>query len=137
MKELVAVQPDFEIHVNTHHGKTVPNVADLIRRRDWYGTADVNVVEDGLVPDGVTPVAMLEFTRYEMVYSEDWRPTKSERRDIRIVAKDVETAMAMALAWITEHHRITLDQHTDAELLAFHEEQRALQQKAWREKHGF
>lgn len=136
MKELIAVQPDFEIHVNCFGVAGKISVKDVIRRRDWHGTADVNVVEDGLVADGTVPIAVLEFNRHLMVYKNSWSTTRSERQDIRILAKDIDTALTMALEWITAHPEYASEQHSDAELEAYHAEQHALEMEAWRKKHA-
>ena len=136
MKALVAVQPDFEIYVNCFGVAGKIGVKDVIRRRDWYGTADVNVVEDNLVADGTVSIAVLEFTRYQLHYTNSWSTTRSERRDIRVLAKDIDTAIAMTLGWIAAHPEYTMNQHSATEIEAYHNQQHALEMEAWRTKHA-
>jgi hypothetical protein len=122
--ELFAIQSDFSISVNTWGNPGKVTLETVINRRDWYGSADVNVSAEDLIVDGVKPIAIMEFDRYLLTYRNWWSDPSEDRKRIRFLAQSIDQLISMALVWLGEHPEYSLTHHTPEQITAFQEEQR-------------
>lgn len=131
---LMVVQPSFEIKVNAWGVPGTITIDDVIRRCNWYGSAEVDVVLDDTIANGVTLVIVLEMRRYRLQYHGTWRDVSIERDTIRVLGNDLDAVLTKALEWIHLHPEYTSAEPDAVTIKAYHEQEREREFAEWKTK---